>query len=58
VTNDHSSIRHSVHGSAYLPGALEMIRQYSYRMLIRMLTDKRVFVMRQGERYFFAQIVE
>lgn len=35
-----------------------MIRQYSYRMLIRMLTDKRVFVMKAGERYFFAQIVD
>lgn len=35
-----------------------MIRQYSYRMLIRMLTDKRYFVMKAGERYFFAQIVQ
>lgn len=39
-----------------------MIRQYSYRQLIRMLTNKKVFVMMEGdgdrERYFFAQIVE
>jgi hypothetical protein len=35
-----------------------MIRQYSYRMLMRMLTDRRVFVMREGDRYFFAQIVD
>lgn len=35
-----------------------MIRQYSYRQLILMLTDNRVFVMREGERYFFAKIVE
>lgn len=33
-----------------------MIRQYSYRMLIRMLTDKHVFIMKEGERYFFARI--
>lgn len=35
-----------------------MIRQYSYRQLICLLNDRRVFVMREGERYFFAQIVE
>lgn len=39
-----------------------MIRQYSYRQLIRMLTDRRVFVLRSGkdesEKFFFAQIVD
>lgn len=34
-----------------------MIRQYSYRQLMLMLNDKKIFVMRNGERYFFAQIV-
>jgi len=31
---------------------------YSYWDLMGMLTNKRVFVMRQGERYFFAQVVD
>lgn len=35
-----------------------MIRQYRFRELMRMLTSKKVFVMREGERYFFAQIVD
>lgn len=35
-----------------------MIRQYGFRHLMRILTSKKVFVMKQGERYFFAQIVE
>lgn len=39
-----------------------MIRQYSYRQIIRMLTDRKVFVLCSGkdesERFFFAQIVE
>lgn len=35
-----------------------MIRQYKFRELMRILTSPRVFVMKQGERYFFAQIVE
>lgn len=29
----------------------------SFRNLMVMLTDKRVFVMRDGERYFFAKVV-
>lgn len=35
-----------------------MVRQYRFRELMRMLTDRKVFVMRNGERYFFAQIVD
>ena len=35
-----------------------MIRQYSYRQLMLMLNDKKFFIMKQGERYFFAQIVD
>jgi hypothetical protein len=39
-----------------------MIRQYSYRMLMRMLTSDKVFVLCSGkdesERFFFAQIVD
>lgn len=34
-----------------------MIRQYKFRELIRMLNDKKFFIMKQGERYYFAQIV-
>lgn len=34
-----------------------MIRQYRFRELMRMLTDDKCFVMRDGDRYFFAQIV-
>ena len=33
-----------------------MIRQYGFRQLMLMLTDDKCFVMRQGERYFFATI--
>lgn len=29
----------------------------SFRHLMKMLTDKRCFVMKEGERYFFATIV-
>lgn len=36
-----------------------MIRQYSFRQLMIILTSDRWFVMREnGERYFFAQIVD
>jgi hypothetical protein len=35
-----------------------MIRQYRFRELMLMLTDDKCFVMRQGERYFFATIVK
>lgn len=35
-----------------------MIRQYRFRELMRMLTSKKVFVMCEGERYFFAEIVD
>lgn len=35
-----------------------MIRQYSYRQLMLIPTNKKVFVMQEGERYFFAQIVD
>lgn len=35
-----------------------MIRQYPFRELMRILTDKRCFVMKEGERYFFATIVK
>lgn len=36
-----------------------MIRQYSFRQLMRMLASDKCFVMKgSGERYFFAQIVE
>ena len=35
-----------------------MARQYKFRELMRMLTDKRVFVMCNGDRFFFAQIVD
>lgn len=36
-----------------------MIRQYSYRQLMCMLTSDKWFVMRgPGERYFFAQVVD
>lgn len=35
-----------------------MIRQYSYRQLMFILTSEKWFVMKgSGERYFFAQIV-
>ncbi len=34
-----------------------MIRQYSYRELMLMLNDKKFFIMKQVERYFFAQII-
>lgn len=34
-----------------------MTRQYQFSDLMRMLTDDKCFVMRDGERYFFAQIV-
>lgn len=32
--------------------------RYTYWELMGMLTNRRVFVMKEGERYFFAQIVE
>lgn len=35
-----------------------MIRQYRFRELMQMLTNRKVFVMRNGDRYFFAQIVD
>ena len=35
-----------------------MIRQYGFRQLMRILTSNKCCVMKQGERYFFAQIVE
>lgn len=35
-----------------------MIRQYGFRQLMLMLTDRNTFVMREGERYFFATIVK
>lgn len=36
-----------------------MIRQYSYRQLMLMLTSDKWFVLKSnGERYFFAQIVD
>lgn len=35
-----------------------MIRQYKFRELMRLLTSKKCFVMKEGERYFFAQIVD
>lgn len=30
---------------------------YKFRELMRILTDKRCFVMKEGDRYFFATIV-
>jgi len=33
------------------------MKPYSYWELMGMLTNKRVFVLRDGECYFFAQIV-
>lgn len=35
-----------------------MTRRYTYRQLMMILTSDRWFVMREGERYFFAQIVD
>lgn len=35
-----------------------MTRQYKFRQLMIMLTNKNVFVMRDGDRFFFAQIAE
>lgn len=35
-----------------------MIRQYRFCELMQLLNSKSVFVMRNGERYFFARIVE
>jgi hypothetical protein len=34
-----------------------MKQPYGFHDLMAMLKDKRTFVMRQGERYFFATIV-
>lgn len=35
-----------------------MNQPYKFRELMRILTDKRTFVMKEGERYFFATIVK
>ncbi len=35
-----------------------MIRQYSFKELMRILKLPMVPIVKQGERYFFAQIVE
>ena len=35
-----------------------MIQRYQFRVLMQMLTSPRVFVMKSGERYFFAKIVD
>lgn len=34
------------------------MRRYSFRKLMYILTSDRWFVMKEGERYFFAQIVD